>query len=86
MPRPQWVLLTTLSDAVSAQALLDILSGEGIAARVLSDAGVLGQAAPCRIVVDAAQLRQARWALAQRRFSDEELASFAIGQPDEGGR
>jgi hypothetical protein len=48
--------------------------------RVDTDAGVLGQAAPCRIYVDATQLRQARWALSQRKFSDDELTYLATGE------
>ena len=43
-------------------------------------AGVLGQAAPCRIYVEATQLRQARWALSQRNFSDDELTYLATGE------
>jgi hypothetical protein len=41
---------------------------------------VLGQAAPCRIYVEATQLRQARWALSQRNFSDDELTYLATGE------
>jgi hypothetical protein len=37
-----------------------VLSASGILARVRSDAGVLGQAAPSRIYVEAADLRRAQ--------------------------
>jgi hypothetical protein len=80
MPATEWSLLTTLPDLPSARSLAEILGTEGIAVRVMSDAGVLGQAAPSRLYVDAAQLQRARLSLAQRQFSDEELASPA-GQP-----
>jgi hypothetical protein len=53
--------------------------------RVDSDASVLGQAAPCRIYVNALQIRQARWALSQRSLSDEELTFLSTGEaPAEG--
>jgi hypothetical protein len=75
-----WQLLITLSDVPSAQAFAAVLNAEGIGVRVDTDAGVLGQAAPCRIYVDATQLRQARWALSQRNFSDDELTYLATGE------
>ena len=75
-----WQLLITLSDVPSAQAFAAVLSAEGIGVRVDTDAGVLGQAAPCRIYVDATQLRQARWALSQRKCSDDELTYLATGE------
>lgn len=80
-----WQLLITLSDVPSAQAFADVLAAEGIVVRVDSDASVLGQAAPCRVYVDSSQLRQARWALSQRSFSDEELTLLSTGElPAEG--
>jgi hypothetical protein len=81
MSDPEWQLLTTLPDLPSAQSLAEVLAGEGIAVRVSSEAGVLGQAAPSRLYVDAAQLERARASLAQRQFSDEELAALAAGAP-----
>jgi hypothetical protein len=72
-----WKLLTTMSDVPSATVLAGLLASERVDARVVSDANVLGQAAPCRIYVDGAQLHRARWALAQRSFSEEELASLS---------
>ncbi len=74
MSDTEWRLLTTLPDLPSAQSLAGILAAEGIPVRVSSDAGVLGQAAPSRLYVAAAQLYRARHSMAQRQFSDEELA------------
>jgi hypothetical protein len=76
----QWQLLTTLSDVPSATVLANALSADLIGVRVVSDANVLGQAAPCRIYVDKAHLHRARWAMAQRRFSDEELTWLSTGE------
>jgi hypothetical protein len=86
MSESEWRLLTTLTDQPSAQSLAEILGAEGITVRVSSDAGVLGQAAPSRIYVSATQFHRARTWLAQRQFTDEELAvlSAAAVPPDEG--
>ncbi|HEY7962693.1 MAG TPA: hypothetical protein VID49_01125 [Steroidobacteraceae bacterium] len=70
VPRPDgaaddWRLLTTLPDLPSAQSLAEVLSAGGIPARVSSDAGVLGQAAPSRLYVSAPLLARAREYLAQ---------------------
>jgi hypothetical protein len=75
-----WQLLITLSDVPSALAFADVLAADGVAVRTDSAAGVLGQAAPCRIYVDASQIRQARWALSQRSLSDEELTLLSTGE------
>jgi hypothetical protein len=75
-----WQLLITLSDMPSGQAFADVLAADGVAVRIDSVASVLGQAAPCRIYVDSSQIRQARWALSQRSFSDEELTLLSTGE------
>jgi hypothetical protein len=81
MSETQWRLLTTLPDLPSAQSLAEIMIGDGIAARVMSDASVLGQAAPSRIYVDATHLHRARSFIAQQgQFTDEELAALAVGE------
>jgi len=77
MAERRWRLLTTLSDAPSAEALAGVLEAEGIAVRVVSEAHLFGQAAPCRLFVESSQLSQARWTLSQRQFSEEELAGLA---------
>jgi hypothetical protein len=64
-PEPAWRLLTTLPDLPSAQSLAEVLNAAGLPARVSSDAGVLGAAAPSRIYVSAALLVRAREYLAQ---------------------
>ena len=85
MAEPRWRLLTTLTDLPTAASLAQVLEAEGIAVRVSSDAGVLGQAAPSRLYVHAADYLRAQHSLAQRQFSDEELASLAAARaPDEG--
>lgn len=84
---PTWQLLITLSDVPSAQAFAHVLAADGLNVRVDSDASVLGQAAPCRVYVHTSQIRQARWAQSQRRFSDAELTFLATGElPAEGSQ
>jgi hypothetical protein len=77
MSSPAWRLLTTLTDLPTAQLLAQILGEEGIAVRVMSDAGVLGQAAPSRLYVEDAHYARARRSLAQRHLSDAELEELA---------
>jgi len=67
----EWRVLTTLPDLPSAQSLAEVLGAAGIEAHVRSDAGVLGQAAPSRLYVAAAQLTQARAFLAAGGAADE---------------
>lgn len=83
MTRRRWQLLTTLFDMPSAATLADVLTAEGIDVRVLSEAHLFGQAAPCRVFVAEEQLRQARWTLSQRQFSEEELAELARAAAEE---
>lgn len=86
MSQSEWRLLTTLPDLPSAQSLAEVLGAEGIAVRVMSDAGVLGQAAPSRIYVGAEHYRQAELFMSERQFTDEELGSLATGEPPDAGR
>jgi hypothetical protein len=79
MSEPEWRLLATLPDVPSAQSLAEILVAEGFSVRVSSEAGVLGQAAPTRLYVAAAQFYRAKDSMAQRQFSDEELAVLSAG-------
>jgi hypothetical protein len=68
----EWRLLTTLPDLPSAQSLAEVLTAFGLPARVSSDAGVLGQAAPSRVYVSAALFYRAREYLAQGTPACEE--------------
>ena len=79
MSEEKWELLVCLSDVPSAGILLEILGAEGITARLITDAAVMGQAAPCRIFIAASQLHRARWILAQRELTEEELTLLATG-------
>jgi hypothetical protein len=80
MSTTQWKLLTCLSDVPSARILTDLLGGEGITTRVVTDAAVMGQAAPCRIFVDATQAHRARQLMSQEQLSEHELIFLATGE------
>jgi hypothetical protein len=80
MSETKWKLLTCLSDVPSARILTDVLAAEGITTRVVTDAAVMGQAAPCRIFVDAAQAHRARLLLSQERLTEPELIFLATGE------
>ena len=80
MAEMQWKLLTCLWDVPSARVLTDMLANEGITTRVVTDAVVMGEAAPCRIFVDAAQAHRARQLLSLEPLSDPELTFLATGE------
>ena len=72
MHESAWRLLTTLPDLPSAQSLAEVLTTFGLPARVSSDAGVLGQAAPSRVYVSASLFYRAREYLAQGTLANED--------------
>ena len=80
MAEMQWKLLTCLWDVPSARVLTDVLASEGITTRLVTDAVVMGEAAPCRIFVDAAQAYRARQLLSQEQLSEPELTFLATGE------
>ncbi len=78
-----WETAAVVADALSAQALLGRLTSEGVPARLQSDTALLGVVRQCRILVPGDMIHRARWVLWQTRFSPEELASLAVGEPSE---
>jgi hypothetical protein len=80
MSETQWRLLACLSDVPSAAVLAEILSSEEVAVRIITEAALMGQAAPCRVFVAASQAHRARWILSQRALSLEELTFLALGE------
>jgi len=76
----RWKLLVCISDVPSAVVLTDLLAAEGIATRVVTDAVVMGQAAPCRIFVDPTQVYRARQVLSREQLTESELTFLATGE------
>jgi len=85
MTDTRWRLLVCLSDVPSARILTGRLMAEGINPRVVTDAAVMGEAAPCRVFVDATQEYRARRLLTQEQLTESELIFLATGElpPDE---
>jgi hypothetical protein len=80
MSQPKWHVLTTAPDLPSGRALVESLLAQGIDSHVVPDSTLLGEAMPCRIVVDAALAHRAQWVLSQGQFTDEELTFLATGE------
>jgi hypothetical protein len=79
-----WCFLTDAPDAPSANALLAELMGNGVAARIVADTVLLGEARACRVFVRASQVHRARWLVGDLRFSDEELTCLATASSNPG--
>jgi hypothetical protein len=80
MTHTRWRLLVCLSDVPSARILTDRLVAEGINPRIVTDAAVMGQAAPCRIFVDATEMYRARRLLTEEQLTESELTYLATGE------
>ncbi len=70
MSQSRWHVLTTAPDLPSAHALVETLLAQGIDSHVVPDSTLLGEAMPCRVVVD----------MSQGQFTDEELTFLATGE------
>jgi hypothetical protein len=77
----RWEIIAVVADILSAQALVGLLASEGIRARVQADSELLGAARRCHVLVPRKVIDRARCLLWQTRFSDEELAALAMGEP-----
>ena len=77
--QPEWQLLTTAPDLPSAQALVEALMARGITCRLMPDSTLLGQALPCRVMVESALRHRAHLAMSQGQFTDDELTFLATG-------
>ena len=80
MSQSRWHVLTTAPDLPSAHALVETLMAQGIDSHVVPDSTLLGEAMPCRVVVDSTLARRARWVMSQGHFTDEELTFLATGE------
>ena len=79
MSKPKWQLLTTAPDLPSACALVEILTAQGVACHVVPDSTLLGQALPCRVMVDPVSAQRAKSIISQSHFTDAELIFLATG-------
>jgi hypothetical protein len=79
MSQSRWHVLTTAPDLPSAHALVESLLAQGINSHVVPDSTLLGEAMPCRVVVDSSLAHRAQWVMSQGQFTDEELTFLATG-------
>ena len=79
MSHTTWQVLTTAPNSPAALALAHSLLAHGVASRVVTESSLMGEALPCRIMVDAALLHRAQWLMTQGQFTDDELTFLATG-------
>lgn len=80
MSDDDWISAADYSDKVTAEALLGLLTAEGVPAYIKSDEHVPGLGSNFSILVPADRLRRAQWLLKQTRVSEKELTYLATGE------
>jgi hypothetical protein len=76
----KWTTVAVVQDTLSAQAIHERLTTDGVTARVLSDTELLGTARPCRVQVPEEMEHRAKRVLAEAQFTDAELEELATGR------
>jgi Putative prokaryotic signal transducing protein len=80
VPNSSWVSVAAYSDKISAEAILGLLSGEGLPAYIKSDEHVPGLGSNFSVFVPPDRVRQAQRILARGAVSEQELTDLATGQ------
>lgn len=80
MSNSNWVSVATYSDRMSAEAILGLLTGEGVPAYIKSDEYVPGLGLNFSVSVPPDLARRAQWLLQQSRVTETELAWLATGE------
>ena len=80
MSNDAWTSVATYSDKLSAEALLGLLTAEGLPAYIKSDEHVPGLGSNFAVFVPPDRLRQAQWLLQQTHVSEQELTRLAVGE------
>lgn len=80
MPNNSWISVATYSDRASAEALLGLLSGEGVPAYIRSDEHVPGLGSNFSVSVPPELERRTRWLLQQSHVTETELIQLATGE------
>jgi hypothetical protein len=75
-----WLSIASFSDRMSAEAIAELLRGEGIPVYISSNEYVPGLGTNFSVAVAADQSRRARWFLQQSHVSEQELTYLAIGE------
>lgn len=84
MPGDVWSEVVTLSDRISAEAVLGLLTQGDVPGRIVSDEHLPGLGLFFSVVVPAELLHRARWLLSEAQVSEAELTYLATRElPDE---
>jgi Putative prokaryotic signal transducing protein len=79
-----WISVAIFSDKISAEAILALLTGQGLPAYIKSDEHVPGLGSNFSVFVPPDRVRQAQRILEQGQVSEKELTELATGvKPDE---
>jgi hypothetical protein len=76
----KWITVAVVSDTLSAQAIYERLTTDGVTARVVSETELLGTARLCRVQVPQESEHRAKRVLADAPFTDAELDELATGR------
>ena len=79
MSDTSWVNVVTYSDKATAEAILGVLTGEGVPAFIKSDEHVPGLGTNFSLFVPSDRLRQAQRLLERGTLSEKELTDLATG-------
>jgi hypothetical protein len=77
-----WISVATYSDRASAEAILGLLTGEGVPAYIKSDEYVPGLGLNFSVSVPPDLARRAQWLLQRSDVTEAELARLATGDSD----
>lgn len=80
MSNSTWVSVAAYSDKMSAEAILGLLTGEGLPAYIKSDEHVPGLGSNFSVFVPPDRVRQARRLLDESAVSEKELTELATAQ------
>ena len=75
-----WKEFAAYSDAASAEILAGLLRSEGVPVEIAGDEPIPGLAGGFRVLVPDDWMYRARSVVSNAAFTDEELASFAMGE------
>jgi Putative prokaryotic signal transducing protein len=79
-----WISVAIFSDKISAEAILALLTGQGLPAYIKSDEHVPGLGSNFSVFVPPDRVRQAQRILEQGQVSEAELTELATGvKPDD---
>ncbi|MGH8140367.1 MAG: hypothetical protein ACREVV_19500 [Steroidobacteraceae bacterium] len=83
MSKSTWISVATYSDRISAEAILGLLTGEGLPAYIKSDEHVPGLGSNFSVSVPPDMARRAQRLLQEAHVSEKELTELALGEAAE---